>query len=71
MEFFRSINFKLLGLCVVLLVVGYVLLAQGPADNPLSRTVAPVFLVVTYCVLIPFSVVAGSRTRDKANSKGV
>ena len=43
----------------LVIVVGYVLLAVGPADNPISLTAAPVCLVVGYCVLVPYAI--GSR----------
>jgi len=55
---FDSLNFKLLGLCVVLLAAGYICLGQGPVNNPLSLTVAPVILVAVYCFLIPFAIIA-------------
>jgi hypothetical protein len=55
---FSKKNFHLLGLCVVLLTVGYILLGQGPVDNHLSRSVAPLVLVVAYCVLVPYAILA-------------
>lgn len=44
---FRTRNFVLLGSAVLSLAVGYFLLAGG------STTVAPVLLVLGYCVLFP------------------
>jgi hypothetical protein len=44
---FRTRNYALLGAAVVSLVVGYVLLAGG------STALAPVLLVLGYCVLFP------------------
>jgi len=38
--------------------VGYICLGQGPVNNPLSLTVAPVILVAVYCFLIPFAIIA-------------
>jgi hypothetical protein len=58
---FSSKNLKLFGLSIALLVVGYVLLGQGPVENPLSKTVAPIILVVVYCVLIPYAIMAKSK----------
>ena len=40
-------NANLIGAAVVALVVGYVLLARG------STTMAPILLVLGYCVLFP------------------
>jgi hypothetical protein len=77
MTFFSSLNFKLLGIGIALLVAGYILLGQGPVDNPLSRSVAPAILVAAYCVFLPLSIIfrgnkKGTKTNDKQeNKKGV
>jgi hypothetical protein len=44
---FRKRNYVLLGAAVVSLGIGYALLAQG------STSLAPVLLVLGYCVLFP------------------
>jgi hypothetical protein len=56
---FSKKNFYLFALSFVLLVIGYVLLGQGPADNHLSKSVAPVILVAVYCGLIPYAMLKG------------
>jgi hypothetical protein len=54
---FSSRNFRLIGVSAVLLVVGYILLGQGPVYNNLSWTIAPLVLVAVYCVLLPLSII--------------
>ena len=66
---FSKINFYLFGLCGVLLAVGYILLGQGPADNHLSKSVAPVILVAVYCGLIPFAMLYGYGKGGEENGK--
>ena len=44
---FRAVNVLVLAAAVVSIGVGYVLLAQG------STTMAPILLVLGYCVLFP------------------
>ena len=65
--FFSSLNFKLLGLGIVLLAVGYVLLGQGPVDNPLSKSVAPAILVLVYCALIPLALLLRPKNGHDSN----
>ena len=48
-------NYALLGAAIVALVLGYVLLAQG------SVNVAPVLLVLGYCVLFPLGLLLSDR----------
>jgi hypothetical protein len=62
---FTSKNIKLFGVCIGLLVVGFILLGQGPAENPLSKSVAPIILVAVYCVLLPFAIMAKSKEPSK------
>ncbi|MBN1601077.1 MAG: hypothetical protein JW915_05685 [Chitinispirillaceae bacterium] len=50
---FSSAQLKIFGISLLVLVIGYVCLAQGPADNPVSKTLAPLLIVGVYCVLIP------------------
>lgn len=51
-------NYTMLGIGVAVIVVGFILLAMGMNewDNPLSVSVAPVVLVIGYCVIIPLAI---------------
>ena len=51
------LNRVVLGLGITVLVVGYVALSRG------SMTLAPVLLVLGYCVLIPASLLLHGRDR--------
>jgi hypothetical protein len=62
---FSSKNLMLFGIGLVLLTLGYILLGQGPVDNPLSKTVAPIVLIGVYCVLIPYAIMAKSKEPKK------
>jgi len=59
----------LLGLSIVLLIFGYILLGQGPEDNFLSRSVAPVLLIIVYCALLPFAIVLAVRQTKTGGQK--
>ena len=61
---------------IVGLVIGYVLLGQGPAQNPLSMNVAPVVLIVVYCVVFPYAILVRSKKErvedaEHQNKQGV
>ena len=69
---FSSINIKLIGLCIVLLVVGYIFLGQGPVYNHLSWSVAPLILVGVYCILFPIAIMyKGKAKTEEKKEKGV
>ena len=50
------------------LLIGYICLAQPPADGFLSKTLAPVLLVVGYCVIFPYAIMARERPKPAVDS---
>ena len=58
-------NILLVALGTLLVVIGLVCLAQGPADNPVSLTVAPIILVFAYLVVIPIGILWGGKSQKK------
>jgi hypothetical protein len=60
-----KINMNIFLAGVVLIIIGYIFLSIGPADGFLSLTLAPIILVLAYCVVIPFSLLY--KAKNKAN----
>ncbi|MDR1759692.1 MAG: hypothetical protein LBR60_04105 [Fibrobacter sp.] len=54
-------NILLVSLGILLLVIGFFCLAQGPAENPLSLTIAPVVLMIAYLIVIPVGILWGGK----------
>jgi predicted tellurium resistance membrane protein TerC len=68
MHFFSKKNYLGLALAAILLVVGFFLLAQKPANNSLALNVAPFVLVFAYLVVIPWSLwKSGKKEEGDAN----
>ena len=59
----RNIQLYIIGL--VVMVIGYIVLAIGPWDNPLSRSVAPLILLLAYMVIFPFAVMVKDKQAEK------
>ncbi len=47
-----------------LLAVGYICLAQPPANGFLSLTLAPILLVLGYCVVFPYAIMAREKPKE-------
>ena len=63
---FDKINYLLLSLGILSIALGYLTLSKG------SITLAPILLVIGYCVFVPFGIVIRRRkdsTIDKSVSK--
>ncbi|RKX20129.1 MAG: hypothetical protein DRP35_06540 [Candidatus Zixiibacteriota bacterium] len=56
---FGTKNYIVFAISVIVIAVGYILLGQG------SITMAPILLVIGYCVLIPMALII----RDNKNSE--
>ena len=54
-------NWRLLGLGLAIIALGYVFLSRPPVDGFLSLTLAPLLLVLGYCVLIPMALLKGEK----------
>ena len=53
---FTKRNYQILGIGLLIIVLGYVALSQKPWDGTMPLVVAPILLVLGYCVVIPFGI---------------
>ncbi len=53
---FDKMNYGLVGLSLVIILVGYIFLTIGPWDSFSSLTVAPILLVIGYCITLPIAI---------------
>ena len=58
-------NLILIAVGVLMLVIGFICLASGPADNPVSLTVAPLILSLAYVVIIPIAILWSGTKEEK------
>jgi hypothetical protein len=62
---FTRKNWLLFGAGLATILVGYLFLRVPPAEGFLSLTLAPLLLVLGYCVLIPLAILVRDRGREK------
>ena len=53
---FERENYLIFGAGLLVIVIGYIALAQGPWNSFWSLTLAPILLVLGYCVVIPLAI---------------
>lgn len=58
----RNVRFFVLGIAVIAL--GYFFLSRPPVDGFMSLTLAPLLLVIGYCVLIPMALLSSDKEDD-------
>jgi len=61
---FTKTNYYIFALAIGFLLVGYVFLSKGPADSTASLTIAPIILVIGYCILVPLAIFWRKRAQE-------
>jgi len=49
-------NYQIFGLALIFIVAGYFFLAQPPVNGFTTLTLAPMVLLLGYCVLVPLAI---------------
>ena len=62
-------NWAIFGLGIGVILVGYLCLARPPVDGFYSLTLAPILLVLGYCVLIPIGLLIGGPSEKEATDQ--
>ncbi len=63
---FNKTNYIILGAGLLSIVLGYIALGQEPWDGTMPLVVAPILLVLGYCVLIPLGILFHKRIENQA-----
>ncbi len=53
---FEKINFIIIGIGIIDLIIGFFCLAQDSVDGFVPTVIAPILLVLGYCVIIPYGI---------------
>ena len=63
---FNKFNYLIFGIGLLTIVFGYILMATGETTSIQSVKIAPVVLVIGYCIIIPIAILYKSDiNRDK------
>lgn len=65
----KSRNFQIFAAAIITIIIGYFFLAKGPADSQASLTVAPLVLILGYCILVPLAILYKSKSKKQSENK--
>ena len=63
---FSSKNYIIFGIGLVMIILGYFVMAMGSVNSFQSLTLAPIMLFIGYLIIIPLALIY----RDKPNQSG-
>jgi hypothetical protein len=58
-------NYIILALGLLVITIGYILMAQAPWDNPVSLSISPIVLLIAYLIIFPLSIFYKKKTTNK------
>ena len=61
---FGKINYLLFGIGLLVIITGYLIMATGETESFQSVKLAPIILIVGYCIFIPAAILI--KPKDKA-----
>ena len=61
---FGKINYQLFGIGLFIIIMGYIFMATGETESIQSVKVAPLILILGYCVFIPAAILV--KPKEKA-----
>lgn len=64
----EATNYKILIAGVAVVILGYIALSMEPWDGFMAITVAPMLLVLGYCVVIPIGIIYRKKKKEVAQS---
>jgi uncharacterized membrane protein HdeD (DUF308 family) len=62
---FGKENLQILAVGLLLLVIGYVLMAQPPVNSFMSLTLSPIVLMFSYLVVIPYAIMYRPKKKEE------
>ena len=65
MLFFVSGNYLLFGLGLIVIIIGFIALSNGPWNSFSSLTLAPVLLIIGYLVIVPLAILYKKKNNQK------
>ncbi len=65
---FTKRNYQILGLGLLIIILGYIALGQEPWNGTMPLVVAPILLVLGYCVVIPFGILYRQKVEEPAST---
>jgi hypothetical protein len=60
-NYWEKSNYIIFGIGIGVIILGFILMAQDPWDNPLSLSVSPLLLLFAYLIIFPLSIMFKKR----------
>ena len=66
---FSSKNYLIFGIGLIVIILGYVIMATGTVNSFQSLTLAPIMLFIGYIIIIPLALIFRDKTNKNLSDK--
>lgn len=63
-----TMNYLVIGLGILIIIIGYVFLSENSVDGFMPTVLAPIMLVLGYCVIIPLGILINFGKKEKTEN---
>jgi membrane protein CcdC involved in cytochrome C biogenesis len=63
-----AFNYIVIGIGILFIIIGYVFLSENSVDGFMPTVVAPIILVLGYCVIIPLGILMNFGKKEKTEN---
>ena len=67
---FSTVNYALFGIGLALIILGYIVMANGEVNSAQSLTVAPIILFIGYIIFIPAALIYRDKNLENEENPG-
>ena len=61
---FGNRNYMLFGIGLLVIILGYIIMATGETESIQSVKIAPLILIIGYCIIIPAAILVKPKNKD-------
>ena len=61
---FGKINYQLFGIGLLTIILGYIVMSTGETESIQSVKIAPLILIVGYCIIIPAAILVKPKNKE-------
>ncbi len=65
---FEAKNIRIIVLGILVVGIGYLVMWMSPTMSDMALTVAPILLILGYCVIIPYGIMTGIRSKRSSTT---
>lgn len=67
---FSKHNYYIVGFGILIIIIGYIFMSENSVNGFMPTVIAPVLLVLGYCVVIPIGILYKPKTESDVNENG-